>query len=132
MFVDARILQAKEKRKQTVAVCVLEVLYPKSEAKASKGDAKGGKAGGHDGKGTADAQPEPPKKRQRSMLDFASTSTAATAEGRQLPMSPQTASSALPPLRGMDRQYLMVQRSEGSGLLAGLWEFPGNADSQND
>jgi len=81
-------------------VCVLEVLYPKESTSSTA------------------SKPAPPKKRQRSMLDYASQGTKGGAGG-----AAGTGSAALS--RGMERRYLMVQRPEGSGLLAGLWEFPG-------
>ncbi|KAF5835367.1 hypothetical protein DUNSADRAFT_7494 [Dunaliella salina] len=112
--------EAKEKQQQSVAVFVLEVLHPKQGPKASatEGAAKAGT-------GASSDSPQP-KKRQRSMLDYASQGTKAskeapdTADGGPSRSTAHTAS-----LRGMDRRYLMVQRPEGSGLLAGLWEFPG-------
>lgn len=116
--------QAKEKRQQAVAVCVLEVLHPRTGPQSNNGSAAPSQASGEKSKAAA---PAPPKKRQRSMLDFASTSTAAAAatDAQQPANQHASATTHSTALKGMDRQYLMVQRAEGSGLLAGLWEFPG-------
>jgi len=142
--------QAKEKRQQAVAVCVLEVLHPRQQAAGTAAA-----AGSGDGQATerssskaAISVPQP-KKRQRSMLDYAGSQKApppAPTPQQGAAASPSHARSSgtgagpladggqessgctglrAAPLRGMARRYLMVQRAEGSGLLAGLWEFPG-------
>jgi len=118
-------------------VCVLEVLHPKKATQASSSTSGGvlpstAASGQQDSKSTTTqakgaSAAAPPKKRQRSMLDFASAAETLQPSPSAAEPAPAPATSRMSgALRGMDRRYLLVQRAEGSGLLAGLWEFPGN------
>lgn len=103
-----------------MAVCVLEVLHPKGQGAAAAPAGAPAAAAAGPGPG-----PAPPRKRQRSMLEYASGS--AGGAGGSAGGASSSAGGAPHDLRGMARRYLLVQRPEGTGLLAGLFEFPGGA-----
>ncbi|GLC33575.1 hypothetical protein PLESTM_000086500 [Pleodorina starrii] len=172
----------KEKREQSVAVTVLEVICTNQAPAGGGGGAPGGGGGtSASGKkpasapadGTPAAQPaaaaQPPRKRQRTMQDFA-LAAAARKQQQQQQQQPEeqqqqqtdkgeaAAASAGgggggatpgPAAQGSQlggvgggvdlealvargaRHYLLTMRPQG-GLLAGLWEFPGEDEGEGE